>query len=167
MICDTNSIAELPENLFSFTPQIATVCFGQNVINRIDPNTIAEGVDNLKVIRLHRNLITTLHENLFAKVTMLETLWLQGNKIVGFHCNILSFSNRMKFYVGHYDFFVKNGKPTVWLQSNPLEDKKLDCLKSSLLFKNETEQKSAGIDAMKNNSTTNEETTKDYTNNYS
>ncbi len=142
-----NSITKLPENLFSFTPHIEEVYFEKNEINKIDPNTFAEGVENLKLIDLQTNLIKTLPENLFAKVTMLETLSLQNNKIVRLNCNILppSFAGTM----------------TIDVQGDLLSQ--IVCLKSSLPFKNETEQKSSGNDLMKNNSTTNDESSKNFT----
>ncbi len=122
-----NNITELPENLFSFTPQIEFINFAYNKINRIDPNTFAEGVDNLKIIYLHGNDIRTLPENLLAKVKMLERLWLQNNKIVRFNCNILppSLANKI-IYIQDYDL-KENNKTAVYIRDNPLKELNLNC----------------------------------------
>ncbi len=171
MLLGHNRITELPENLFSFTPQVEEAYFEYNKINRIDPNTFAEGVDNLKIIYLHMNLITTLHENLFSKVKMLKKLWLQDNKIVRFDCNILppSVANMTMFYVGDYFSSAENGKTKVWLRGNPLEHTNFDCSQSSLPFTNDETTKdfllsnnySSTVQQLYN-STTNNETTEDF-----
>lgn len=79
-----NSLSELPEYLFKYTPRIERAYFSRNKIAKVHANAFAEGVENLKVISLSYNMIESLDVNLFAMATNLKEIDLQRNVIVHF-----------------------------------------------------------------------------------
>lgn len=94
-IASNNELAEIPSDLFRYTPKITAIDFSFNQIRSIDPATF-DNIRRLKKIRFDHNLISELHGGLFAALVDLEILDFGNNRIQTIESNLLTNNGKLK-----------------------------------------------------------------------
>lgn len=94
-MASSNELAEIPLDLFRYTPKITAIDFSFNQIQAIDPVTF-DNIRRLKKIQFNHNLISELDTRLFASLFGLEFLDLRSNRIKAIESNLFTNNRKLK-----------------------------------------------------------------------
>lgn len=157
-----NRLTELPEYLFSYTPQIVEIDFSSNQISRIHPNAFVNGTEHLETIDLSQNRIKMLNVNSFMNLTVLTRINLNYN-LLDFHPNLFQSvklekidlkGNKLTYINCSLFPAVSDGDVIIDVSNNQLQSIDLNCGLIRSIFKRNAWKSIFSLD-LNNNQITN------------